>query len=67
MRYDVSKEFSIEYRATQSPDFKTVHGVRASIKKEIADDVFLNFTLGSDNGGKGYHSAVGMVGLVVKF
>ena len=67
MRYDVSKEFSIEYRATQSSDFKTVHGVRASIKKEIANDVFLNFTLGSDHGGKGYHSAVGMVGLVVKF
>ena len=67
LRYEFDKDFTIEYRATKSPDFKMVHGVKATMKKEISDDVFLQFTLGSEKGGRGYNNTYGMVGLVWKF
>ena len=67
LRYEFDKDITIDYRVTQSPDFKTVHGVRATMKKEIADDVYLQFTLGSEKGGRGYNNTYGMVGLVWKF
>jgi hypothetical protein len=67
LRYEFDKNVSIEYRASQSPDFKTVHGVRASVKKEIDKDVYLDFVLGSEKGSRGYTNTYGMVGLVWKF
>ena len=67
LRYEFDKNITLDYRVTQSPDFKTVHGLRATVKKEIADDVFLQFTLGSEKGGRGYNNTYGMVGLVWKF
>ena len=67
LRYEFDKNVSIEYRATQSPDFKTVHGVRASVKKEIDKDVYLDFVLGSEKGSRGYTNTYGMIGLVWKF
>ena len=67
LRYELDKNISIEYRATQSPDFKTVHGVRASVKQEIGKDVYLDFVLGSEKGSRGYTNTYGMVGLVWKF
>ena len=67
LRYEFDKNVSLEYRMTQSPDFKTVHGVRASVKKEIDKDVYLDFVLGSEKGSRGYTNTYGMVGLVWKF
>ena len=67
LRYEFDKNISVEYRATQSPDFKTVHGVRGSVKKEISKDVYLDFTLGSEKGSRGYTNTYGLIGLVVKF
>jgi hypothetical protein len=67
LRYEPIKDVSVEYRATKSPDFNTVHSVRANVNKKIKDNIYLNLSVGVDKGSKNYQSAVGMIGLVVKF
>ena len=48
IRYDIDQNFGIEGRITQSKDFKTVGGIRAIAKTEIADGLFINATVGID-------------------
>lgn len=67
LRYEPIENISLEYRATKSPDFNMVHSVRATANKKIKDNIYVNLTVGADKGGNNYKSAVGMVGLVIKF
>ena len=66
LRYEFGQDAAIEARTTQTRDFKTVVGVRGTVKRKIADNVFLEATLGTDRG-KGYNNTYGMVGIRVAF
>jgi hypothetical protein len=66
VRYDYADTFGIETRVTQSKDFKTVGQVRASVKKEVYKNVYIDATAGVDRG-TNYVGALGMVGLKVNF
>ena len=66
LRYEFDKDISIEGRVTKTHDYKTVAGVRATVKKDITDDISVNLTIGADKG-KNYNNLVGMVGLNARF
>jgi fibronectin-binding autotransporter adhesin len=66
LRYEFGQDAAIEARTTQTRDFKTVVGVKGTVKRRIADNVFLEATLGTDRG-RGYNNTYGMVGIKVAF
>lgn len=66
VRWEYDKDVGLEFRVTQTKDFKTVGGVRATVKKQISEDVSIDFIAGADKGSK-YNNFYGMVGLTFKF
>jgi hypothetical protein len=66
LRYEFDKDISVEGRVTKTHDYKTVAGVRATVKKDITDDISVNLTIGADKG-KNYNNLVGMIGLNARF
>jgi hypothetical protein len=66
LRYEFGQDAAIEARTTQTRDFKTVVGVKGTVKRKIADNVFLEATLGTDRG-RGYNNTYGMIGIKVAF
>lgn len=66
VRWEYDKDIGLEFRATQTRDFKTVGGVKGYIYREIADGVSVSLTVGADKGSH-YSNVYGMIGLVVKF
>lgn len=66
VRWEYDKDIGLEFRVTQTRDFKTVGGVRATIKKQIDEDVSIDFIAGADKGSR-YNNFYGMVGLTFKF
>lgn len=65
IRYDY-KDIGIETRVTQTKDFKTVAGLRATVDKEIYKNVYLNSTIGVDKGNN-YSNVLGTIGVKVSF
>ena len=66
VRYDLDSDISLEGKVTHNPDFKTVFGTKAIVKKEIFDNVYLNGGIGFDKGSN-YQAVTGTVGLKVAF
>ena len=66
VRYDFDSDVGLEGRVTHNPDFKTVFGTKATIKKEIFDNVYLNGGVGFDKGSN-YQAVIGTVGVKVAF
>lgn len=66
VRYDYDNSVGIETRVTKSKDFKTVAQVRASVKKEVYKNVYIDATAGVDRG-TNYVGALGMLGVKVNF
>ena len=66
IRYDYDDSIGIETKVIQTKDFKTVGQLRASVKKEIFDNVFIDVTGGVDKG-TNYLGALGTIGLKVNF
>ena len=66
LRYDFDTDMSLEGKVTHNPDFKTVFGTKATIKKEIFDNVYLNGGVGFDKGSN-YQAVIGTVGVKVAF
>ena len=67
LRYDLFEGTAVEYKFSQTPDFKAVHGVRATSKHKITEDMSIDFIVGHDKGGNGYKNTYGMVGFTWKF
>ena len=67
-RYELSKEFALEFRAIQTPDYKTVLSNRGVVSGNITNDISVNATIGFDKSLKEkYNNFYGMVGLKVSF
>jgi hypothetical protein len=67
-RYELSKEFALEFRAIQTPDYKTVLSNRGVVSGNITEDISVNATIGFDKSLKEkYNNFYGMVGLKVSF
>ena len=66
IRYDYDDSIGIETKVIQTKDFKTVGQLRASVKKEIFDNVFVDVTGGVDKG-TNYLGALGTIGLKINF
>lgn len=67
-RYELSKEFALEFRAIQTPDYKTVLSNRGVVSGNITEDISVNATIGFDKSIKEkYNNFYGMVGLKVTF
>ena len=66
VRWEYDKDVGLEFRVTQTRDYKTVGGVKGYIYREITDGVSVSFTVGADKGSH-YSNVYGMVGLVIKF
>ena len=67
-RYELSKEFALEFRAIQTPDYKTVLSNRGVISGNITENISVNATIGFDKSLKEkYNNFYGMIGLKVSF
>ena len=67
-RYELSKEFALEFRAIQTPDYKTVLSNRGVVSGNITENISVNATIGFDKSLKEkYNNFYGMVGLKVSF
>jgi hypothetical protein len=67
-RYELSKEFALEFRAIQTPDYKTVLSNRGVVSGNITENISVNATIGFDKSLKEkYNNFYGMIGLKVSF
>ena len=67
-RYELSKEFAYEFRAIQTPDYKTVLSNRGVVSGNITEDISVNATIGFDKAVKEkYNNFYGMIGMKVSF
>jgi hypothetical protein len=66
MRYEYNDYVSAEVRATQTKDYKTVVGVKATLNRPISNNVKVFASVGHDRG-HNYNNTYGMVGLKVAF
>jgi len=67
-RYEFSKELAFEFRAIQTPDYKTVLSNRGVVSGNITEDISVNATIGFDKSIKEkYNNFYGMIGMKFSF
>ena len=66
LRYEYDNNVSAEIRATQTKDYKTVVGVKATMSRPLVNNVKVFASVGHDRG-HNYNNTYGMMGLKVAF